>query len=94
MQHQKEPTYNFTEKQIIAYVQPIIDKAKSDAIDEAMMKLTYMIAQTLNDEFGFGAIRINRFLGRLFYKADCVNEGFVKIDDIKKWCEENNIGKE
>ena len=93
-QHQKTPTYNFTEQQIIAYMQPIIDKAKNDVIEETILKLTYMIAQTLNDEFDFGAKRINRFLGRLFYKADCVNEGLVKIDDIEKWCNENKIGKE
>ncbi len=83
-----------TEQQIIEFAQPIIDKAKDQAVDEALMKITYMIAQTLNDEFDFGSKRINRFLQRLFYKADCVVEGLVSIDDIKKWCEENKIGRE
>lgn len=94
--HQKNPTYNFTEKQIVEYVQPIIDKAKNDAIYETILRLTCVIAQSLNDEYGFGRERINRLLERAMYKFDCINDGLVTLDEIQKWCEETgiNIGGE
>ncbi|MFR7760490.1 MAG: hypothetical protein ACLU1X_05890, partial [Peptoniphilus grossensis] len=38
--------------------------------------------ETLHDEFGFGDKRLNQFKDRLENKLDCINNDYVKWEDI------------
>lgn len=71
-----------------------------DAIDECLEKIkmntidTVMIlaAATLHDEFGFGQTRVQRFLDRFDFKADCILENYCTWkDQINQIKEDLNI---
>jgi hypothetical protein len=42
------------------------------------------VLMVLHDKFGFGAIRCQRFLKQVEEQVDCVNKGYLSLDDIKE----------
>lgn len=84
----KTPTYNFTWNQIEDIkrktVKETVDRVSREAF-ERMMVLSLLV---LRDEWGFGSIRMERFMDRLSELIDDVGAGRLSMDDITDGLEE------
>lgn len=56
-----------------------IDKATIKIKEHTVDTVTILSVATLHDEFGFGAQRCSRFIGRFNKKAECI------MDDMASW---------
>ena len=65
------------------YNKAVKDTAKSTATRTLILNFLALSIETLHDEFGFGDIRINRYKDRLQSKLDCINNDYVKWEDIR-----------
>lgn len=76
----KTRTYTLTDQQIA--------KLKADAVKEASEKafvaMLGLPLLTLRDEFDFGRVRLERFMGRLLEKYECFDEGYVGLEELKQ----------
>ena len=48
---------------------------------------------TLRDEFGFGYVRLNRFIERFDLKVECITEDYVEWNDLVSAIYEETRGK-
>lgn len=84
----KTPTYNFTLEQIDGIkrktVEETVDKVSREAF-ERMMVLSLLV---LRDEWGFGEVRMERFMDQLSELVEDVSEGRLSMDDITATLEE------
>ena len=65
------------------YNKAVKDTAKSTATRTLILNFLALSLETLHDEFGFGDKRLNQFKDRLESKLDCINNDFVKWEDIR-----------
>ena len=84
----KTPTYNFTWDQIEDIkrktVKETVDKVSREAFERTMV-LSLLV---LRDEWGFGEVRLERFMDQLSELVDDVSEGRLSMDDITKALED------
>lgn len=84
----KTPTYNFTLDQIENIkrktVKETVDRVSREAF-ERMMVLSLLV---LRDEWGFGEVRMDRFIDQLSTLVDDVSAGRLSMDDITATLEE------
>lgn len=84
----KTPTYNFTLDQIEGIkrktVKETVDRLSREAF-ERMMVLSLLV---LRDEWGFGEVRMDRFIDQLSTLVDDVGAGRLSMDDITATLEE------
>ena len=84
----KTPTYNFTLEQIDGMkrktVEDTVDRVSREAF-ERMMVLSLLV---LRDEWGFGEVRMERFMDQLSELVEDVSEGRLSMDDITATLEE------
>lgn len=71
-----------------------IQEEKKRILKRAVHDLTAAFILSLADEFGFGKKRIERLLYRVNRQFECINEGYVTINDIKKMCQEIGLDYE
>lgn len=65
------------------YNKVVKDTAKSTATRTLILNFLALSLETLHDEFGFGDKRLNQFKDRLERKLDCINNDYVKWEDIR-----------
>ena len=67
-------------------LQKFTDNAKNRMLDTVLI----LASMTLHDEFGFGRERLQRFIKRFNFKAECIGEGYTnwkeQIDILKDEC--------
>lgn len=67
-------------------LQKFTDNAKNMMLDTVLI----LASMTLHDEFGFGRERLQRFIKRFNFKAECIGEGYTnwkeQIDILKDEC--------
>lgn len=84
----KTPTYNFTLEQIEGMkrktVKETVDRVSREAF-ERMMVLSLLV---LRDEWGFGEVRMDRFIDQLSTLVEDVSAGRLSMDDIAATLEE------
>lgn len=84
----KTPTYNFTLDQIESIkrktVKETVDRVSREAF-ERMMVLSLLV---LRDEWGFGEVRMDRFIDQLSTLVEDVSDGRLSMDDITATLEE------
>lgn len=84
----KTPTYNLTWDQIEGIkrktVKETVDRVSREAF-ERMMVLSLLV---LRDEWGFGEVRMDRFIDQLSTLVDDVGAGRLSMDDITATLEE------
>lgn len=56
----------------------VVDKIAAQTMDTFLV----LTIHTLNDEFGFGQKRCQRFTDRFMSKTECLEEGYVVWNDI------------
>lgn len=82
MKKKKTPTYNMTLKQIEAERQKAwkdgFQKGKDDSFD-LMIALPMII---LRDKYGFGAVRLERFIEQMIDVFEAVYDGYVSFSDL------------
>lgn len=65
---------------------------KLEAIDKALERINLLPLLVLRDKFGFGEIRLNRYIDHLIIAVDDFNQGRFTLDDIEKMLkEETNV---
>ena len=74
-----QKTYTLTADQIA--------KIKRDAVDEAFGMLLAVPVQVLRDKFGFGKIRLDRFLHYTLGWTENIHNGEISLADTMKLCE-------
>lgn len=82
----KVPTYTFTQEQLHAEINKGIDKfreeIRDDVTDKALRVLAYVPLMVLRDKFGFGKVRLDKFLREFAELVDCVENDYVGFEDM------------
>lgn len=75
---QKVRTYTLTDVQI----QQIKDEAINEATNRAFILLLGLPLITLHDKFGFGKVRLERFMDELLKQYESFDEGYITLEDL------------
>lgn len=65
-----------------------IEKMKEQATDNAAAIINLMPLLILRDKFGFGRVRLERYLDHLGEMMDAYNKGYLNLKDIEKVLED------
>lgn len=80
------PTYNLTQEQLYAEIKKGVEEyreqLRSEAVDDALRVLSYVPLMVLRDKFGFGKVRLDKFLREFAEQIDCIENDFVGFDDM------------
>ena len=74
-------------KQRISLTGREIEKLRKDAIHTTMQIMRVMPMLALRDEFGFGKVRMERYVEKLDSIVQAYNEGRISIRDVAKTLE-------
>lgn len=75
-------------EQTVSLTYKEIEKMKMDAIDIALDKINLIPLLVLRDKFGFGQVRLNRYIDNFLEAIDDFNHHRFTLDDIEKMLEE------
>lgn len=65
---------------------------KLEAIDKALERINLLPLLVLRDKFGFGEVRLNRYIDHLIIAVEDFNQGRFTLEDIEKMLkEETNV---
>lgn len=65
---------------------------KLEAIDKALERINLLPLLVLRDKFGFGQVRLNRYIDHLIIAVEDFNQGRFTLEDIEKMLkEETNV---
>lgn len=79
-------------EQTVTLTHKEVEKMKLEAIDKALERINLLPLLVLRDKFGFGEIRLNRYIDHLIIAVDDFNQGRFTLDDIEKMLkEETNV---
>jgi len=87
----KNRTYTFTEEGLQKYMMTELETIKKSATLSAIEGLMGSIIISLNNEFGFGKKRLNKFIDRLNLQYECVESGDMSLDDFNRWALDKGI---
>ena len=65
-----------------------LEKIKRDAVDRALVGVSLIPLLILRDKFGFGQVRLNRFIDNFLTAVDDLNHKRFTLEDIEKMLEE------
>jgi len=80
----KEPVVNIK----YSDVQQMKDEATKKAADTAFLLMLGLPVLVLRDKWGFGKVRLERFIDQVIDMYEAFNEGYLTLDDIHKVIEE------
>lgn len=78
----KTPTYNFTLDQIEGIKKKAIKETVDRVSREAFERMMVLSLLVLRDEWGFGEVRMDRFIDQLSTLVEDVSAGRLSMDDI------------
>ena len=78
----KTPTYNFTLDQIEGMKRKTVEDTVDRMSREAFERMIVLSLLVLRDEWGFGEVRMERFMDQLSELVEDVSEGRLSMDDI------------
>jgi len=84
----KTPTYVVTYEDIQNYIKQGYEKGRKDSVQMATDFALAVPLLTLHDDFGFGSVRLERFLNKSEKTYEGINEGYLTIQDILNTLEE------
>ena len=84
----KTPTYNFTWDQIEGIKRKAIDETVKKVSREAFDRTVVLSLLVLRDNWGFGEVRMERFMDQLSELIEDVSEGRLSMMDITKTLED------
>lgn len=62
----------------------IYDTTKQESIRQAVELYSVAVAMVLRDKWGFGKVRLERFLGQVQYLFDSIEKDYVSLEDCKQ----------
>ena len=65
-----------------------LQKLKDGATEEAISVINLIPLMVLRDKFGFGKVRLERYLEHLNDTIDSFNKGYIDLVDVAKTLEE------
>lgn len=77
----------FTKKEY----QEHVDKIRRDTIALCIELTASVSCLALNNEFGFGKKRLDRYMTRYDAEMGCINYGSLSKQDVDEWCEKKKI---
>lgn len=80
----KEPVINIKASD----VQQMKDEAVKKAADIAFLLMLGLPVLVLRDKWGFGKVRLERFIDQVIDMYEAFDEGYLTIDDIRQAIEE------
>lgn len=91
---QKPATLCIKENELQQELSTLSKAVKEETIKQTIELVTGTMALALNNEFQFGATRINRLISRINTELECIHEGHLSRDDVQNWCKDNDINLE
>ena len=77
----KEPVYNVK----LSDIMKIKKEAANEAVDIGFVMMMAMPIYVLRKDFGFGRVRLERFVDAVMDQYEYMQEGYLTIDDMKKY---------
>ena len=62
----------------------LYDATKQESIKQAVKLYSVAVAMVLHDKWGFGKVRLQRFLNQAQNLFDSIEKGYVSLDDCEK----------
>lgn len=82
----KTATYNLTQEQLYSEIKKGVEEfreeLRAEAVDDALRVLAYVPLMVLRDKFGFGKVRLDKFLKEFAELVDCVENDYVGFEDM------------
>jgi hypothetical protein len=82
----KVRTYNLSQEQLDSIIKEQIAEEiaemRKETLQYATSRVIAVLTEALHDEFDFGAKRLQRFLDRANTKFECIDQGYVTLEDI------------
>lgn len=82
----KTATYNLTQEQLYSEIKKGVEEfrqeLRTEAVDDALRVLAYVPLMVLRDKFGFGKVRLDKFLREFAELVDCVENDYVGFEDM------------
>lgn len=78
-------------RQIKPMLKEIADKAKQEAVTEALELMFPIACNAIYEAYGIGPKRQEQFLKYFKIHLQCLDEGVTTIDDYEKWCADSKI---
>lgn len=64
-----------------------LQKLQDDATEEAISVINLIPLMVLRDKFGFGKVRLERYLDHLYDAIESFNEGYIDLSDVAEMLE-------
>lgn len=91
MNRKQRRQHGITEKPAVyMYTQEQVDRIQMIAMRNAFKLLLSIPVVVLHDHFGFGQIRLDRFMNYALHWVESVQSGETKITDLMKLAEEES----
>lgn len=85
-------TYNLNEYQVKEKTKEAIKEAivetKKEAVQVATKRVIAAMTVALHDQFGFGKVRLERWMRKATQIFECIEAETVSCDDLIEWCKE------
>ena len=65
-------------------IKHLYQRTKKESINQTVRFYSLAMAMVLHDKWGFGEIRLKRFLDQTQEMFDAINEGYLDFNDIHK----------
>lgn len=79
-------------EQTVTLTHKEVEKMKLEAIDKALERINLLPLLVLRDKFGFGEVRLNRYIDHLIIAVEDFNQGRFTLEDIERMLkEETNV---
>lgn len=68
-----------------------LEQAKIKATEDALMFILPLCCTVLNEVYGFGSKRQEKFIEYFIKHMECLEEGVTDIEQYKEYCKENRV---
>ena len=72
--------------EINKHLKPILAKAKEEITENIEAMLIPIISTCLNEAFGMGEVRQDKFMKLFDTHMECLNDGVTSLDQYEEWC--------
>ena len=89
--HTNRPTEFILSRDRLEDIRKETEKTIQETQKKTIKSMILVFVMALNNELGFGSVRINRVIERASLQFQCLESGELSQDDLENWCKENDI---
>jgi hypothetical protein len=90
-EQKKEQTYMMKASDLRTHIHSEVEQIRKEVTKDVLAKLFGSLVVALHDEFGFGKVRIDRFIDKVNEQFDSIENGYVTLEDFNKWSKEKGF---